>query len=154
MPAPDAPYYFLLVQATNAVRRASDRAALTAGGITTAQAGALFAIAKAGRPSQRHIGATLGLGEAAVTGLVNRLETAGLVRREPDPDDRRARRLTLTDEGRHALDVIEPARLALNHRIAELLGDDAERVAAALQRLTRIDHDHDHDGDGEGGDGG
>jgi len=141
MPAPDAPYYFLLVQATNAVRRASDRAASAAGGITTAQAGALFAIAEAGTPSQRQVGATLGLGEAAVTGLVNRLERMGLVRRDADPDDRRARRLALTDDGRRALDAIEPARLALNRRVAELLGDDAERVAAALQRLARIDVD-------------
>lgn len=141
MPGGDAQYYFLLVQATNAVRRASDRAVLAAAGITTAQAGALYAVAAARAPTQRELGATLGLGEAAVTGLVGRLERRGLVRRETDPDDRRARRLALTDEGRHVLGAIEPARRALSARIADALGDDADRVAAALARLAALPDD-------------
>ena len=35
-----------------------------------------------------------------VTGIVDRLEARGLVERQPDPDDRRVRRLVLTAEGR------------------------------------------------------
>ena len=34
-----------------------------------------------------------------VTGIVDRLEARGLVERQPDPDDRRVRRLVLTAEG-------------------------------------------------------
>lgn len=139
MPGGDAQYYFLLVQATNAVRRAGDRAALAAAGVTTAQAGALYAIAAADHPSQRQLGTLLGLGEAAVTGLVNRLEKLGLVAREADPGDRRTRRLGLTDAGRRTLGTVEPARLALNARIAALLADDADIVAAALRRLADLD---------------
>jgi DNA-binding MarR family transcriptional regulator len=138
MPGGDAQYYFVLVQATNAVRRASDRAVLAAAGITTAQAGALYAVASARTPTQRELGATLGLGEAAVTGLVGRLERRGLVRRETDPEDRRTRRLALTDEGNDVLAAIEPARRALNARIVDALGDDADRVAAALARLAAL----------------
>lgn len=35
--------------------------------------------------------------------LVDRIERAGLIRREPDPDDRRASRVALTEPGRRAL---------------------------------------------------
>lgn len=35
-----------------------------------------------------------------VTGIVDRLEARGLVERQPDPDDRRVRRLVLTDAGK------------------------------------------------------
>ncbi len=35
--------------------------------------------------------------------LVDRIERAGLIRREPDGDDRRASRVALTDAGRHKL---------------------------------------------------
>jgi DNA-binding MarR family transcriptional regulator len=141
MPGGDAQYYFLLAQATNAVRRASDRAALAAAGITTAQAGALYAVAAARTPTQRELGATLGLGEAAITGLVGRLERKGLVRRTADPEDRRTRRLVLTEQGTGALAAIEPARRALNARIADVLGHDADRVAAALARLAMLPED-------------
>jgi len=142
MTGSDTPHYFLLAQATNSLRRASDRVALAAAGVTTAQAGALFAIAATDAPTQREIGAVLGLGEAAVTGLVTRLATMGLVRREADGADRRARRIHLTDAGRAALEAIEPARRALNRRVDEILGPDADRVAAALARLAKADlHD-------------
>ena len=135
----DAQYYFLLVRATNAVRRATDAAATAAAGITAAQAGALYAIAAGDPPSQRELGRTLGLGEAAVTGLVGRLERMGLARRTPDPADGRTWRLAVTDDGRRALDAIEPVRRELNGRLAGLLGDDAPRVAAALERLAALD---------------
>lgn len=37
--------------------------------------------------------------------LADRIEQAGLIRREPDPDDRRASRVVLTRSGRRALDA-------------------------------------------------
>jgi DNA-binding MarR family transcriptional regulator len=65
----------------------------------------------------------------------------GLVRRETDPADRRARRLGLTDDGRAVLATIEPARRAVNVRITEALGHDASAVADALARLAVLGDD-------------
>ena len=45
------------------------------------------------------IAETLGCLRSSVTAIVDRLEAAGLVCREPDPDDRRAKRLVLTEKG-------------------------------------------------------
>ena len=39
------------------------------------------------------------LSPTAMSRFVDRVEAAGCVRREPDPDDRRATQVTLTDEG-------------------------------------------------------
>lgn len=39
------------------------------------------------------------LSPTAMSRFVDRVEAAGCVRREPDPDDRRALQVTLTDEG-------------------------------------------------------
>ena len=41
----------------------------------------------------------LGCLPSSVTAIVDRLEAAGLARREADPDDRRAKRLVLTEQG-------------------------------------------------------
>jgi MarR family transcriptional regulator, organic hydroperoxide resistance regulator len=58
-----------------------------------------------------HLGQPLRMGEVAqalhclpsnVTALVDQLEDKGLLRREPSPDDRRAKRLVLTDAGQVA----------------------------------------------------
>src|ERR687887_539783 len=43
-----------------------------------------------------------GVEKPALTGLVDRVERRGLVRRSPVPGDRRALRVTLTDTGRRA----------------------------------------------------
>ena len=131
--------FFRLVRAAHAVRRAADAQALAAAGVTVAQAGALMAIAAGAAPSQRDLGRALHLGEAAVTGLVGRLERLGLVERVPDPRDARTRRLRLTASGRRAIADVEPARQRVNAELDRLLGDDAPVVAAALDRLSGFD---------------
>ena len=42
-----------------------------------------------------------------VTGIVDRLESRGLVERQPSADDRRVKRLVLTDEGRQVRDEVD-----------------------------------------------
>ena len=46
------------------------------------------------------LGAGLGLSSASTTALVDRLEAAGMARREPDPQDRRRVLVTLSDSAR------------------------------------------------------
>lgn len=47
-----------------------------------------------------------------VVGLIDRCETAGLVVRGPDPDDRRQVRVTLTEKGENILDKLSLRNLA------------------------------------------
>ena len=60
----------------------------------------VLAVAGQGEPkSQLALAQHLGVDRTAMTYLLDDLEAAGLVERRPDPADRRARRVTLTDAG-------------------------------------------------------
>lgn len=65
----------------------------------TAQQGQLLCVLMARPYGMSELGATLGLAKSSLTGLVDRSERNGLVRREPDPRDTRAVRVALTSEG-------------------------------------------------------
>jgi DNA-binding MarR family transcriptional regulator len=72
----------------------------------------------------------------AMSRFVDRVETAGYVRREPDPDDRRALQIVLTDEGVELLRRMWPiyAR-GIRERFAAHLGGSADDFRAALERM-------------------
>lgn len=65
----------------------------------TSQQGQLLCVLMAQPLGMGELGATLGLAKSSITGLVDRTERNGLVRREPDPRDTRAVRVALTPQG-------------------------------------------------------
>jgi DNA-binding MarR family transcriptional regulator len=71
-----------------------------------------------------------------MTGRLDKLERAGLLRRSPDPHDRRGLQVTLTDEG---LSVIEQAVGAgvdtQMEALASLTDEQAGHLADLLRRL-------------------
>ena len=80
------------------------------------------------------------LSTSGLTALVDRLERQGLVQRNPDPHDRRATLITLTNDG------LERARQAAHVHVASIERHFAsrltERDATALaETLERIEHD-------------
>jgi DNA-binding MarR family transcriptional regulator len=82
-----------------------------------------------------------GVTQPAMTGLVNRLEADGLVRRGPDPTDARAALVAITDPGRAFVEARRADRVrVLTERLDRL--SDAERAAilAALPALDRLSH--------------
>jgi DNA-binding MarR family transcriptional regulator len=48
----------------------------------------------------REVAATMGCDSSNLTGITDRLEERGLVMRTADPDDRRVKRLVLTEDGK------------------------------------------------------
>ncbi|WAZ19421.1 MarR family winged helix-turn-helix transcriptional regulator [Streptomyces cinnabarinus] len=137
MPEPDQRLYFLLQRAAHQLRTAADRRCVAAAGITTVQLGALFAVEDRPGVTQQQLARTLGLRESAVTGLVTRLTTAGLLAKGAHPSEHRAVVLELTDAGATALDAARPEIDRFNTELRELLGDDGfSRTAAALHRIV------------------
>jgi len=100
----------------------------------TPQQGQLLCVLMAQPYGMTELGATLGLAKSSLTGLVDRTERNGLIRREPDPQDTRAVRVTLTPQGSRLAEVFYaetcrridqlPARLSAAERdtLASLLG--------------------------------
>lgn len=76
---------------------------------------------------------------AVVTGLIDRLERRGYVRRESGADDRRRVLLTLTEEGRQAYAAMED-RLAeeIGDRLATLEPDELRTLGRALIALSDL----------------
>ena len=72
----------------------------------------------------------------AMAELVQYLEGHGYVVRVPDPTDRRAKLVLLTDRGREVIDIAQRLVPEVEGRIADLLG--AERVAALRADLQTI----------------
>ncbi len=90
-----------------------------------------------GRPIAA-IGQQLGLTPSTMTGLVDRLEAQGFLRREPHPSDRRATVLRLTRKGETAYRRELIFYRALVDETLSALGDDAKRlVLDALAHLGR-----------------
>ncbi|MEU9343827.1 MarR family transcriptional regulator [Streptomyces sp. NPDC048278] len=82
------------------------------------------------------LAARLDLSKQAIGQVVEELERLGYVERRPDPGDRRARLLFLTDRGRAVRPVAEAASKAVERRWAELIGPDSlESLRTTLRDL-------------------
>ncbi|MFB4302038.1 MarR family winged helix-turn-helix transcriptional regulator [Actinomadura sp. NTSP31] len=98
----------------------------------TQQQGQLLCVLMGRSYGMSELGATLGLAKSSLTGLVDRTERNGLVRREPDPRDTRAVRVALTARGAALVDEFytETCR-----RIDELPSGLGPRERATLAEL-------------------
>jgi len=117
----------------------------------------LTELARGPAATQLDLARETGADKTRLIGHLDRLEADGLVRREPDPADRRAHRVVLTREGRRRFDAAAaeiraaeeellaalPAtqRRALEHGLPRLLGElleaPSESVAARHRKGKR-----------------
>lgn len=105
--------------------------------MSMSQLGAMLHISRMGACAVADISEDLGVTSAAVSQLVDRLVDQGLVSRDEDPADRRAKRIELTARGTKVLQQAMEARQAWFRALASSL-TAAERAAAAatLRSLT------------------
>jgi DNA-binding MarR family transcriptional regulator len=103
----------------------------------------------AGPPYQRSVGQLAEwaeLSSGAMTNRIDRLEQAGLVRRVPDPNDRRGVLVELTDAGHQTWEESLRAGAANEALIAAALTKDEKRqLNALLRRLMREFERHEQD---------
>jgi DNA-binding MarR family transcriptional regulator len=77
------------------------------------------------------------LSPTAMSRFVDRVEAAGCVRREPDPHDRRALRVAITDEGVALLRRMWPVyEQGIERHFAAHLGRSAPRLRALMRRIA------------------
>ncbi|GAA2645677.1 MarR family winged helix-turn-helix transcriptional regulator [Streptomyces vastus] len=70
-----------------------------------------------------------------VTGIVDRLESRGLVERRPDPGDRRVKLAAVTDEGRRVARGLRDSLHFAREPLAELSRDERLALRDLLQRM-------------------
>ncbi|ONF74398.1 MarR family winged helix-turn-helix transcriptional regulator [Amycolatopsis keratiniphila] len=111
------------------------RVALAERGLTPSRAEVIYVLARDGELVQRALADALRCTPRHVTGLVDQLEDAGLVRRRPHPRDRRATSVALTDEGAATARWMAASR----HDAARvILGDVPEDDLAAFVRVADL----------------
>mgnify|MGYP006280100359 FL=1 len=116
------------------------RASFTADGLEPWEFDMLAALRRAGAEatlSPGQLGAETMVTSGTITNRVDRLESRGLVRRQPDPDDRRGVRVALTDSGRDLVDRalvdwVERERIVLDG----LTAGEQEHLAACLRTIV------------------
>ena len=87
--------------------------------------------------TQQALSSILQIDGANVVGLLNELETAGLVTRRRAPEDRRRHIVELTDEGREQLAQAEFALAAVeDHVLSALTPRQREQLATLLRRAA------------------
>ena len=88
--------------------------------------------------SQQALAQRLLVSKGNVTGLVNRLADQGLVERRDDPEDRRARRITLTAAGRRTAEKALREQAKLVASMMSVLSDkDQETLRRLLDRMAQ-----------------
>jgi MarR family transcriptional regulator, lower aerobic nicotinate degradation pathway regulator len=91
-----------------------------------------------GPASQREVAERTGIDASDVVDLVDRLETAGFVRRERDECDRRRYALELTPAGQDAIDRFTEVAQAVDEAVlATLEPDERDSLRTLIARIVR-----------------
>ena len=105
-------------------------------GVTAAQSGLLFILGQRDGVLMGEAGAALDLGPPGISGLVDRMAAADLIKRRADPDDGRAWRLWLTPAGRTALAQEKAGLVEVNARLTE--GFSEAEIDVVARWLTSL----------------
>ena len=85
---------------------------------------------------QTELAEIMEVGKVTIGGLIDHLEAAGYVERRPDPNDRRAKRVVITQKGREAMTQMSEVGRRLN--ISVLDGIAPEDVKIAEEVLAKM----------------
>ena len=133
---PDRRLVFLLNVAHRRVQRYVEARMAAKGGLTAAQAGALFVLGARDGALIGEVAEALDLAPSAMTGLIDRMARAELVERRPDARDGRALRLHLTAKGLKARQEAKAGVEGLNDHLTAGFTDD--EIAVVARWLTSL----------------
>jgi MarR family transcriptional regulator, organic hydroperoxide resistance regulator len=107
-------------------------------GLSMPQFGILMQLHYRGNCGVSDIGERFDITNAAASQLVDKLVQSGLIQREEDPADRRAKLLNLTDKGRQLIQQgIEERYRWVNELAGKLTAEERAKVAEAVQIMTQ-----------------
>jgi MarR family transcriptional regulator, organic hydroperoxide resistance regulator len=110
--------------------------ALAAHGLTLSQFDVLATLLHGEGITQQELAERLLVTKGNVCGLIDRVGAAGWVERRPDPEDRRANRLYLTDAGRKLLTEVFPCHARdIREAFGRLTEAELRQMHQLLERL-------------------
>jgi DNA-binding MarR family transcriptional regulator len=116
---------------------AEERTLLDAHGITMWEYIALSHLGRGAAGSQLAMAEAIGYDKTRLIALLEGLEVRGLVRREPDPRDRRARVVRLTPAGTRTLRAARTDIRRMERRVlSDLSAEERDVLLAVLPRLA------------------
>jgi DNA-binding MarR family transcriptional regulator len=106
-------------------------------GLSFSQISVLMGLMHGGNRGVSKIGDQLGVTNAAASQAVERLVQLGMIERTEDPEDRRAKRLALTQKGRKLIEMGIEARSKWIEGITDsLTSEQQEMIISALTLIT------------------
>ena len=143
----DCPYYLVTrvsLAATSVFKKVFAEAGLTE--LKPAYIGTLMSLWNEDGLKVIELGRRAGLEPSTMTGLMDRMERDGLVKRVADPDDRRVLKIFLTDAGRAIQDTVAAT---VDHVMAQVLtgidDDDVTHLKDTLRKVLANVHEENFD---------
>ncbi len=140
LPPDDRKLFFLLDRAAHGFRERIDALCRARLRVSAAQLVALFYVSTRDGARPNEVARALGTRPAAVTGLVDRMEAAGLLKRREHKGDGRAQELHVTAAGRRAIEAAKPVLAAANQFLADrFTAEELVVVARFLRTIGELD---------------
>ncbi|WP_084419599.1 MarR family winged helix-turn-helix transcriptional regulator [Henriciella litoralis] len=131
--------YSRLQIAAQMLRKVTDRQLVEVAGITAAQLGVLNRIDAAHELNQTSLARDLRLNDSAITAMVKRLMTLGMIEKTRSQSDSRAWALKLTKNGETAIAKANSQTLSINARIEREFGTEGLKdFVAKLNRTIEL----------------
>ena len=136
----DKRIFFLIVKAEQAIASFFRQELVKSGlKVTPGQTGVLYLLEKSDKMTMSELSLSLEMDNSAVTRIVDRLEKAGFVKRELNPDDRRAFYVMITDQGIDEIKKTKSTVRGMNKKIeAEFSEEELEVFRRNLVRIKEI----------------
>lgn len=128
---------FLITDLSRLIRAEFDRHVTEAGlAVTAGEARTLVHAARAGEVRQAVLAERMGVEAMTLSGYLDRLEARGLIERRPDPTDRRAKLVCLTEASEEMLQQIKAVAAGVRAEASQNIDDgDWENFLAMLKRV-------------------
>ncbi len=132
----DSSFGYLVHDVARLFARRFNQRALLFLGLTRSQCRVLGYLARHEGIHQAGLADLLEIKPMTLVRQIDRMEEDGWIERRPDPDDRRARRLVLTEKARPILArILDLSRAVRNEAFAELSEEDGRHLVDLLRRV-------------------
>lgn len=107
-------------------------------GLTSAQWRVIIQLKRHNGQTQSELANVLDMGKVSVGGLIDRLEESQWVERKPDPKDRRANRIYLTDKAEKIDDeMTKTGKILIDQTLRDLSPDERDTLINLLIAVKR-----------------